>query len=86
MPQGSVLSPQLLFNIYIDDLLDRLTALGATVLAYADHILVASDSKLQLIDSINAIDNWSKENGININTNKSAILEIRLDQRTPNRL
>ena len=55
-------------------------------MAYADDIAIISNSKLQLLAAINALEQWSSKNEININRKKSAIMQIKLDQRTPNTL
>lgn len=85
VPQGSVISPTL-FAIYIDDLLRQIQNEGLQVLAYADDLVVYADSVRELNRATEILDEWSGLNGIRINRKKSAILELRVDQRTQSQL
>ena len=85
MPLGNVLSSQL-FNLYIDDLLIKLSASGVKVLPFANDIFIVSNSQLKLLETINTLENWIQEKSIKINRKKSAILELKQGQRTPSRL
>ncbi len=51
-----MLSP-LLFNIYIDDLIEKLNEI-ATCYAYADDIIIITENMDQLIKCIKLIDEW----------------------------
>ena len=73
--QGSVLSP-LLFNIYINDLLIAFKINNIEARAYADDIVWFCKSSEQIDQSIWIMKEWSNNNGMSINTQKSGILRI----------
>jgi len=77
--QGSILSPAL-FNIFIEDLVTKLAGeLDLSIediLLYADDILILCDSPNQLRKCIQIIENWSKENGMQLNRKKSGIVSF----------
>jgi len=77
--QGSPISPYL-FNIYIEELLVILTnKYGLSleeVLANADDLAVVCYSINLAHEVVNAIIEWSNENGLKVNNNKSGILQI----------
>ena len=73
--QGSILSP-MLFNIFINDLIDLLDKNVFEVLAYADDIAVICKDKEELIKAMKLIDQWANENYILINKKKSGILVL----------
>jgi len=76
--QGSILSPAL-FNIYLEPLIDELSAeLGyKNVLAYADDIALLVTSFRQLDFAIERILAWSELTRVPINHQKSAIMNIK---------
>ena len=82
VPQGGVLSP-VLFNIFINDLLTELQNKGIETLAFADDIVITAKGITTLSKAITIIEHWSKVNKIVINKTKSAIINIRVDKRTP---
>lgn len=71
-----------LFNLYIDDLIRKLTNEG-TPYAFADDIVQICQDKDQLDKSIWKIENWCQLNFIEVNRSKSGIMIIRQDRRTP---
>ena len=73
--QGSLISP-MLFDLYINDLIDELDKNACDVLAYADDLCVLCEGRSQLINAIHIIDKWSKLNGINVNKLKSGIMIV----------
>ena len=73
--QGKLTSP-ILFNIYIDDLLDELEKIVDTVLAFADDTCFVCDDYNKLVKAINVIEKWCKANDIELNKNKSGIVII----------
>ena len=74
--QGSILSP-MLFNIYINDLIDILDKNVFEILAYADDIAIICKDKEQLLKAMDIIDNWANNNNIKINKNKSGIIILQ---------
>ena len=76
--QGSLISP-MLFDLYINDLINELDKNSFEVLAYADDLCVLCDGRNQLNNVINIIDKWSKLNGIKVNKNKSGIMILKND-------
>ena len=76
--QGSMLSPDL-FNIYINDLLERLEEAKIDGQAYADDLAVLCDGEEELFKTMDIIEIWCKENDIEVNKKKSGILIIEND-------
>ena len=73
--QGDHNSP-LFFNLYLNDLLEsinhlsngiKLGGLNISILAYADDIVLISDSKSKLQHQINTLRSWCSENCIEVN-------------------
>jgi hypothetical protein len=66
----------LIFNIYIDDLLDKLTyEFGKkAVFAYADDIMIITRSKLRCEKAMEIIFRWCITNKMELNKKKSGIL------------
>jgi len=75
--QGSILSPAL-FNIFIEDLADKLSQelkmSIEDILMYADDILLLCDSQYQIRKCVQIIEEWSKQNGMELNKDKSGIV------------
>ena len=69
----------MLFDLYINDLINELDKNSFEVLAYADDLCVLCDGRNQLNNVIKIIDKWSKLNGINVNKNKSGIMILKND-------
>ncbi len=73
--QGKLTSP-IIFNIYIDDLLDELEKIVDTVLAFADDTCFLSEDYGKVVKAINVIEKWCVANDIDLNKNKSGIVMI----------
>ena len=80
--QGAILSP-LLYSIYVDELLHKLTASGLGISMsgvycgapmYADDLALISDSAAELQLMLNIVDSYSSYWRYSINARKSAIL------------
>ncbi|OIR56586.1 MAG: uncharacterized protein A8A55_2666 [Amphiamblys sp. WSBS2006] len=76
--QGCPLSP-ILFNMYIDDLLDGTRGRGATVprtkkkvsgLLYADDAVLLADNRTDLVDTLKKATSWAKKWGMELNIEK----------------
>ena len=88
--QGSILGP-VLFNIYINDLLEKLqaTRLGAamprttiTALGYADDIVLIADKPSKLQAQIDICEKWSRENGMRFNRDKCKVMALNAPQKS----
>ena len=75
--QGSTLSP-LLFNLFINDLLNLLERWGIETRAYADDIAWIWKNVQQWQEAIRIMKSWADENAMKINPTKSGILRILL--------
>lgn len=81
-----MISPTL-FALYIDDLItdlnSKLQRNDAQTIVFADDVIIIGNSEEFVGKAVNIFEEWSSRNNILINKNKSAILQIRLDGRTP---
>ena len=82
VPQGAITSPTL-FNLYIDDLITALASASSKVLAFADDIAFFAKDLTELKRAMGTIERWSTRSGIEMNYEKSGIMAIRVDRRTP---
>ena len=73
--QGSVLS-LLIFNLFINELLNEFEANKITGLGYADDIICICENNEQIPLSCELMKRWSKMNRMTINPGKSGILRI----------
>jgi len=89
--QGSKLGP-VLFNIFINDLLEKLeeSKLGVkiartivTALGYADDIALIADHSAKLQEQINICESWSRRNGMKFNTEKCNVLLLNVGLKGP---
>ena len=82
MLQGSVLSP-LVFNIYIDDLLEELEKANKIedLYAYADDIMIFQESIVKTGENIQVIKKWCHNNLMNLNEDKCGVLQIFQNKR-----
>ena len=80
--QGSKLGP-ILFNLFINDLLDELNRSdqGATIgpvhiaaLGFADDIVLVSETPLKLQNLLNICHSWAQKNRMTFNTSKCKVL------------
>ena len=60
----------------------RAAEIGYNVLAYADDIVIMCD-KSEISKKLELVERWCNLNDISLNKQKSAILHIRADHRTP---
>ena len=74
--QGSLISP-MLFDLYINDLINELDNNSFDVLAYADDLCVLCDGKNQLMNVLKIIDKWTELNDIKVNKSKSGIMILK---------
>lgn len=83
--QGDTLSPTL-FNIFINDLVPEINALGLgvqfdnrsiSILLYADDIILLSETEEGLQKMLDCVYSWSKKNKIKFNASKSNIVHFR---------
>ncbi|KFM65430.1 Hypothetical protein in type-1 retrotransposable element R1DM, partial [Stegodyphus mimosarum] len=82
-PQGSVSGP-LLWNLIMNDLLNRLSYCpSCKTIAFADDLLICFQEKCPITlfntaqNTLNIISNWSREQKLEFNPNKSKIMIIK---------
>ena len=80
--QGAVLSPSL-YNIYFDTLLKELEASTVSRHAWADDLAFVCHSQNDLETALTTVNKWCSKMGMLVNKEKSGILAIRVDKRTP---
>ena len=78
--QGSIISP-ILFNLYIDDLVEALGDIAFEVLAYADDLAVICRDEKELALTIRRLEEWAARNHIAVNRKKSGIMVIHKDTK-----
>ena len=85
LKQGCLLSP-MLFNLFIDDLAKVLEQSGNGVLVdgikisclfYADDLILIGDSPEDLQHLFDILSQWSNNNGMNINIDKTKVVHFR---------
>ncbi len=87
--QGSIISPAL-FNIFIEDLSTKLREEARMniedLLFYADDLLMLCTSSSQAENCIRIIEEWSEQNGMSLNKDKSGIIVFadRKAKKIPN--
>ena len=87
--QGCPTSPQL-FNIYIDDLIDKLDSIpvpglpnGLRGLLFADDTVITAESSEELTLKLELIKNWMDENSMEINPQKCGVMKISCNNVPP---
>ena len=70
--QGSLISP-ILFNLYINDLIDELSKVAYLTMGFADDILTLTASEEELDRVCSHLERWSLENDMVINYSKSGL-------------
>jgi hypothetical protein len=86
--QGSLLSPWL-FNTFIDDLADRLNPDESQIpaaLFFADDIQLQAKRASDLQPLLDTVLDWTLENGMELNLDKSAHVQAALSFSAPSRL
>jgi len=85
LKQGCIISP-LLFNIYINELIDAIKALNVgidignekvCILLYADDVVFLCENEKDLQKMLNTLESWCYSNKINVNLEKSKIVHFR---------
>ena len=74
--QGDSLSP-LLFISYLADLPGKLSNCGVSVVLYADDLLFLSKQREDIHRALNILKNWSDDNGMTVNVDKTKIMKFR---------
>ena len=87
--QGCPTSP-LLFNIYINDILDDIPPVevggleqGLRGLMFADDTVILADSHTDLQSKIESVKQWMDSSAMEINPNKCGIMAIRANSNSP---
>ena len=73
--QGSILSP-FLFNLYINDLIEKIKKVAFEVLAYGDDIAILCSCEREINLVIDVVERWTEENKLILNKKKSAIMYL----------
>lgn len=74
--QGWSVSP-LLFNIFIDDLIDELKRIeNVSLCQFADDTTPVGSEKIALKDTVNCVENWQEKNKLPINESKTDVIQV----------
>ena len=85
LKQGCMLSP-LLFNLFINDLVEAINSLGVgvdigqekvSVLLYADDLVLLAETEADLQKLLDTLSNWCTRNHIRVNEDKSNVVHFR---------
>lgn len=66
----------MLFNIFIESLLDKMDSAGIVTLAYADDLVMVVKNEIEVRIAINILEEWTEESSMKINREKSGIIEM----------
>ena len=84
LKQGCMLSP-LLFNLFINDLVEAINSLGVrvdigqekvSVLSYADALVLVAETVADLQKLLDTLSNWCTRNHIKVNGDKSNVVHF----------
>ena len=78
LPQGSTISP-MLFNVYIEELAERLTKAGIAGLFYADDIVIIGNDD-DVKRAIAIVEEWCSKSNMAVSKSKCGILGLRGSQ------
>ena len=73
--QGEINSPNS-FNLYVNDLLQKLAREVFDVLAYADDIVICCKDRTELKTAMDVVQEWCTANGMEVNKKKSGVMPI----------
>lgn len=66
----------MMFNIFIEPLLEAIESIGIKILAYADDLVMLTKNELEARVAIKRLEKWAKESFMIINKTKSGIVKI----------
>ena len=78
LPQGSILSPILLYLIPLQTIIKRYPFITYNVYAYDIELHVTITNSIQLQDCLNELQNWLTNNKLQLNHNKTELLNITI--------
>ena len=61
----------------------KLEEANLKALAFADDLVFTADGQIELYRGLNVIQEWSNSHKVKVNKDKSGIMCVRVDKRTP---